>query len=202
MSWDEDFSRWFRRFRRMPLFDFGDLNFEDFDKMMDEMFKEMYDSLPKDLYRERKLPDGRIVREMGPFVYGYSMSLDQDGKPVIREFGNVKPSAKATPLGVPKPAFEYKEEWEPLVDIIPEGNTIKVVAEVPGVNKSDINLSCSERSLTISVDTEKRKYHKEVELSEEVDPKVSKATYTNGVLEVTLSRVKETKAKGEKIKVD
>lgn len=200
MSWDEDFNRWFRRFRRMPLFDSGE--FEDLDKIMDEMFKEMYDNLPKELYRERKLPDGRIEREMGPFVYGYSMNLDSDGKPVIREFGNMKPSTKATSRGVSKPAFEYKEEREPLVDIVSEGSAIKVVAEVPGVNKSDINLSCSERSLTISVDTEKRKYHKEIELPEEVDPKVSKASYTNGVLEVTLSKVKETRPKGERIRVE
>jgi len=31
---------------------------------------------------------------MGPFVYGYSFSMGPDGKPVIREFGNVKPSLK------------------------------------------------------------------------------------------------------------
>ena len=200
MSWDEDFARWFRRFGRTPFFNFGELG--DFDKRMDEMFKEMFENLPNDLYRERKLPDGRIVKEMGPFVYGYSMNMDSDGKPVIREFGNVKPSTKTTNLGVPKPAFEYKEEREPLVDVVSDDATIKVVAEVPGVNKSNISLSCSESILTIAVDTEKRKYYKEVELPEEVDPKVSKATYTNGVLEVTLSKVKEKHVKGERIRVE
>lgn len=200
MSGNEDFSRWFRRFRRSPLFDSGD--FEDFDRMMDEMFKEMFEDLPKDLYEERRLPDGSVIRQMGPFVYGYSMTVGPDGKPVVREFGNVKPSSKATSLGVSKPTFEYKEEREPLVDVIAEGDAIRVIAEVPGIDKKDINLSCSERLLTIVVDTEKRKYYKEVELPEEVDPKISKATYTNGVLEVTLTKVKEKKQKGERIKIE
>ena len=200
MSGDEDFSRWFRRFRRSPFIGLGD--FEDFDRIMDEMFKEMFEDLPKDLYKERRLPDGRVVRQMGPFVYGYSMTVGPDGKPVIREFGNVKPSAKATHIGVSKPAFEYKEEREPLVDVITEGEVIKVVAEVPGIDKKDISLSCSERMLTISVDTEKRKYYKEVELPEEVDPKISKATYTNGVLELTLTKVKEKKPRGERINIE
>ena len=199
MSRDEDFSRWFRRFRRSP---FGMGDFEDFDRMMDEMFKEMFEDLPKDLYKERRLPDGRVIKEMGPFVYGYSMTVGPDGKPEIREFGNVKPSTKPTPIGVLKPSFEYKEEREPLVDVINESNTIRVIAEVPGIDKKDINLSCSERTLTISVDSEKRRYYKEVELPEEIDPKISKATYTNGVLEVTLIKVKEKKLKGEKIRID
>ncbi|MDQ1279282.1 MAG: hypothetical protein QG670_542 [Thermoproteota archaeon] len=200
MSRDEDFSRWFRKFRRSPLFGLED--FEDFDRMMDEMFKEMIEDLPKDLYKERKLPNGRVVKEMGPFVYGYSMTVDSDGKPVIREFGNVKPSTKATHIGVPKPSFEYKEEREPLVDVINESDAIRVIAEIPGIDKKDINLSCSERTLTISVDTEKRKYYKEIELPEEIDPKIAKATYTNGVLEVTLTKIREKKPKGEKIRIE
>jgi len=200
MSWDEDFSRWFRRGRRAPFFDFRD--FEDFNRMMDEMFKGMLENLPKDLIKERRLPDGSIIKQIGPIVYGYSMTMDSDGKPVIREFGNVKPSTNATSFGTPKPAFEYKEEREPLVDILSEDGAIRVVVEMPGVDKLDINLNCSERTLTISVDTAKRKYYKEIKLPEEIDPKISKATYTNGVLEIILSKVQKMKPKGEKIKIE
>lgn len=28
--------------------------------------------------------------EMGPFVYGYSMTIGPDGKPKVREFGNIR----------------------------------------------------------------------------------------------------------------
>jgi len=199
MSWDEDAERWMRRWRR-PFFGRG--AFEDLDRMFNEMFKEMLNDVPQELYRERRLPGGGTVREIGPFVYGYSMTIGPDGKPVVREFGNVKPSTRASPLGLRRPSLEIKEERDPLVDVIPEDEKIRVVAEVPGVERSDIKLNCSEKILTIAVDTEERKYYKEIDLPAEVDPKVSKATYKNGVLEITLTKVTKKKLKGESITID
>ena len=150
------------------------------------MFKDM--DLPKELIRERKLPGGGTVREMGPFVYGYSFSVGPDGRPVIREFGNVKPSLKGDRFGTPKPRLSVKEEREPLVDAIVHDDVVKVVAELPGVEKSDIVLQCDGRTLTVKVDMEKRRYYKELELPVEVDPDTSKAAYKNGVLELVLTR--------------
>ena len=195
MAWDEDFDRWFRRWRRWPGFDF-----EHIDRMFDDMFREAFESMPKDLYREERLPDGSFVRRMGPFIYGYSMTLNPDGKPVIREFGNMKPSSRPTPFGVSKPSLDIREEREPLVDVISDDGTIRVIAELPGVDKKDIRLNCSERTLMISVDSEKRKYHKDVDLPAEVDPRISKAKYTNGVLEVVLTKAKEPT--GEHINIE
>ena len=45
---------------------------------------------PKELVREYQTPEGEKVREVGPIVYGYSMTIGPDGKPHVREFGNVK----------------------------------------------------------------------------------------------------------------
>ncbi|MFQ5710713.1 MAG: archaeal heat shock protein Hsp20 [Candidatus Geothermarchaeales archaeon] len=185
MTWWED---WFRRRRRRFPF------FEDIDKMIEDMFKDFFEDLPKELFREEKLPDGSTVRKYGPFVYGYSMTMGPDGKPVIREFGNMRPSR----MGVPKPA----ERREPLVDVITGDKVIQVLAELPGVEKSDINLNVSEDSLTISVDTETRKYHKEVGLPEKVDPDSAKANYKNGVLEVTLNKREERKPPGKRITIE
>lgn len=170
--------------------------------MFDDMFQDMFQNIPEDLYKEEKRPDGSIVRRIGPFVYGYSMAVGPDGKPVIREFGNVKPSSRPTPFGVPKPSLEVKKEREPLVDVINEDSTIRIIAEVPGVDKENIKLNCSEKALTISVDAEYRKYYKEVDFPAEVDPKTSKAKYRNGVLEVTLTKIKNKKPTGESIKID
>ena len=200
MSWDEDTERWMRRWRSMPFF--GREAFEDLDRIFDEMFKEMLNNVPKELYRERRLPGGGTVREVGPFMYGYSMTIGPDGKPVVREFGNVKPSTRASPLGFRRPSLEIKEERDPLVDVIPEDGKIRVVAEVPGVERSDIKLNCSEKVLTIAVDAEERKYFKEIDLPAEVDPKISKATYKNGVLEIILTKVTTKKLKGESITID
>ncbi|RLI04806.1 Hsp20/alpha crystallin family protein [Candidatus Bathyarchaeota archaeon] len=198
MVWDE----WWRRRRsRFPFF--GSWFFEEFDemmkemeRMMEEMFRGFPGELPKNLLRERKLPDGRIVREFGPVVYGYSITIGPDGKPIVREFGNVKPSLRGI-----KPSLDIKMEREPLVDVMSDDGNIKVIAELPGVEKQDIKLHATSKTLTISVDTPQRKYYKELELPEEVDPKTAKSVYRNGVLEVTMAKVKE-KPKGEPIKVE
>lgn len=178
---------WFKRRRRSPFF-------EEIDRMFEDMFRDLSRAFPEELVKERKLPDGTTVRTWGPFVYGYSMSVGPDGKPVIREFGNLRPSR----LGVPKAA----EEREPLVDVVTGEKVVQVIAEVPGIEKEDINLLATEGQLTISVDTEKRKYHKVVDLPAKVDPKSAKASYKNGVLEVSLERLKEKKPSGERISIE
>ncbi len=194
---EEWFPEWFRR-RRLPFF--GSWLFEDFDrifremeKMMEEEFKMFTSRVPKDYVKERKLPDGSVVREWGPFVYGYSIKIGPDGKPEIREFGNVKPS---------KFGPRVKEEREPLVDIVETDNEVQVVAELPGVEKEDIKLHGTEDSLVISVDNPQRKYYKEVNLPAKVNVKEAKTQYKNGVLEIRLPKIKETKPKGEPIKIE
>src|SRR5688572_20724359 len=66
--------------------------FEDMRKDMERMFEETIQDMervPKELVREYETPTGR-VREVGPLVYGYTATIGPDGKPKIREFGNVK----------------------------------------------------------------------------------------------------------------
>ena len=193
MFWEDDFPE-LRRLRRRFM---GDRFFDDMDKMMEEMFKEAFSEMPEDMIRERKLPCGGTIKEMGPFVYGYSITMGPDGKPIVREFGNVKPSLRAGPRGVPK--LEVKEEREPLVDVI-VNDDVKVVAELPGVDKKDIKLDASDRALTITVNTEDHKYYKKIDLPTDIDPDSSKASYKNGVLEVTLA--KRQKKEGKGIRVD
>jgi HSP20 family protein len=193
---DSFFSEWFRRRNRFPI---TGNTFQDFERSFEKMFQGL--ELPKDLVREHKLPNGGIAREMGPFVYGYSFSMGPDGKPVIREFGNVKPSITSGPHNIPQAKLDVKEEREPLVDTIVQEKTVKVVAELPGVEKNDITMQCDGQNLTLKVVNEKRRYHKSLELPVEVDPDTSKATYKNGVLELLLSR-KTPGAKPKSIKID
>ncbi len=198
---DEDWwSKWFRS-RRWPFFRSG---FEDMDEvfrvmeeMMEREFGELSKRVPRDLVRERELSDGRRVKEWGPFVYGYSVTVGPDGKPQIREFGNLKPGAR---LG--RPRIDIKDKREPLVDVMSTDGEVKVVVELPGVEKKDIKLHGTEKSLTISVDTPQRKYFKEVELPTNVDPKGAKSTYKNGVLDVTLRKRKEDKPRGEPLEIE
>ena len=196
-EWDEFPERIRRRRKHFPFYDNW---FRNIDEMMEEIFKDMQKSIPNNLIKEEKLPDGSKVRRVGPVIYGYSVSLGPDGKPIIREFGNVKPSMKSEAFGGRRPGLEVKAEREPLVDTIEEDETIKVVAEVPGVEKDDIDLDCTEKTLTISVDSATKKYYKDIEFPSDVDPTSAQASYRNGVLEVTLNKTKP-KTKGRRIEI-
>src|SRR5436305_13300459 len=99
------------------------------------MFRGM--ELPKDLIRDRKIPGGGTVKEMGHFDYGYSFSQGPDGKPVIREFDNVKPSIRRGPFGMANPSLHVKQDREPLVQTIVQPDNGKMVAERPGAEKPD-----------------------------------------------------------------
>jgi len=202
MSSDEFFPEWSRsrRGRRSP-FGWMDRWFSDFDEMFERMFQDMAKGIPKEFMTERRLPDGSTIRQYGPFVYGYSMSVGPDGKPMIQEFGNVKPSKRPGAFGFEQPALEPMDAREPLVDVINEPEQVRVVAELPGVDKSDIKTTISEDTLNIKVDSAARKYYKEVQLPSGVDPESSKASYNNGVLEIVLRKVKP-RPKGKEIKID
>ena len=194
-SWDD----WFKRFKERRGFFFPEIDrmIEEMEKEMADTFSEMENIMPRDMVRVRRLPDGSVRREYGPFVYGYSVKIGPDGKPIVREFGNIKPG----PSGEGRPPLNLQNQREPLVDIIEEDDELKVVAELPGVDKKDVSLYLDEHRLTISVETPDRRYHKELKLPYEIDEASSKSTYKNGVLETVLKR-KERKDKGKRIKIE
>ncbi len=198
MSSDE----WFRRRRiRLPFFDIDIPSFyssdlidilREFERRMDEALRDLGERVPEKLIREKRLPDGRVIKEFGPFVYGYSVSIGPDGKPVVREFGNLKP--------VPgRPGLTVKEEREPLTEVI-ENDEVKVIMEIPGVEKEDIQIYASDYKLTVSVESRGKSYHKVVEVPKDVDLEKAVTTYRNGVLEITLPRKRGEK--GFRIKVE
>ena len=112
----------------------------------------------------------------------------------MREFGNVR-------KGEGTPWMQIQDKREPLVDVVTTDREVRVIAELPGVRKDDVNVTVNEKSLTISVDTPERKYSKELELPGTVDPKGARSTYNNGILEVTLP-LKSSGGSGVKLKVE
>ena len=160
---------------------------KEMEKMMQEAFKNVEQHVPKNLVRERKMEDGSTVREMGPIVYGYSVKIGPDGKPVVRKFGNIDAFPNLRGGGI-----SLKGEREPLVDVIKGEGEVRVVAEVPGVAKEDLKVTADENTVTIESLTGDQRYHKRIDLPEVVDPKTAKSTYKNGILEVSF----KTKSKG------
>ena len=140
---------WSKRFFGLGRRGFFEDMFRGFDLMKQEMereFEEMEKRIPKDLIREYTTSEGGKVREVGPMVYGYSMTVGPDGKPRIREFGNVKPSRLGF-AGFTRP--EISSETEPLVDVTTTDKEVKVVIEMPGVGKDKIKVNAYDNRVEV-----------------------------------------------------
>jgi HSP20 family protein len=71
------------------------------------------------------------------------------------------------------------------VDIHETDDELRVVADLPGVPKTAIDLECDGRRLTIDASGDGREYHERVRLPTTVDEHSADATYNNGILEVS-----------------
>jgi len=162
----------------------------EMEEMMEKELESLSKKAPEDPHQERTLPDGTKVKSWGPFVYGYSVTVGPDGKPKVRKFGNFK-----TEPPPEQPHMDDKKEQEPLVDVIPADGEVRVIVELPGVEKEDIKVSGTEDKLTISVDTPECKYFKEVELPAKVNVKKATSKYKNGVLDIIVPKRKKRKPK-------
>ena len=193
-------------FRDMPR------QFEQMRREMERMFQEQFTDIdetkvPKDLVKEYQTSEGAKVREVGPLVYGYSMTIGPDGRPRVKEFGNAKSlfgsrgisGASAATIGRPLATGET----EPLSDITTTDKEVKVVVEMPGIDKKDIKISAYDNSVEISTaNTAQRKYRSVIELPSEADAETVKSTYNNGILEITFKKKEQTKPKAKEIKVE
>jgi HSP20 family protein len=191
---------WPRRFfglGRRGLFDDMFRGFDEMRREMEREFQGMEERIPKDLVREYTTPEGAKVREVGPMVYGYSMTVGPDGKPRIREFGNVKPSRFGFG-GFSRP--EISGETEPLIDVTTTDKEVKVVVEMPGVSKDKIKVNAYDNTVEVKSEDPQRKYHRTIEIPPETDIETAKSTYNNGILEITFK--KKEQAKGKTIKVE
>ena len=207
---DRDIDEWFRRWwspwwgagsRRGTAG--GDI-FREFEEMrqdMTKMFEETVrdiDKVPKDLIREYDTPTGGRVREVGPLVYGYSVTVGPDGKPKVKEFGNVK-SLGGGGGGMTPPALTA--EREPMADVTTSDKDVKVTVEMPGVSKQDIKINAQDYSVEVSIiESASKKYRRLIELPQDADLETAKSTYTNGILEITFK--KKGKTKGKELKID
>jgi len=205
--WDIEPEDWLRGGRRLSRGHRGDI-FGQFDEMRREMermfedqFKDMQTKAPKDLIREYETPEGRKVREMGPFVYGYSMTIGPDGKPRVREFGNIRSPLAGFGLGASNRPL-ISSEREPLADITITDKEVKVVLEMPGVNKEHIKINVNDNSVEVNSNDPQRKYHEVIDLPPEVNIETAKSTYKNGILEITFNKKKESQSKGKDIRIE
>jgi len=113
------------------------------------------------------------------------------------------------------PSNLFSEFAVPEVDMIDEGDSIRVRADMPGVDKQDIKVKVEKNNLIIKAEKESEKekkeenyyyrerssrhYYRSIPLPAEVDAKSAKATLKNGTLEIVL---KKKEGAGEEIKIE
>lgn len=175
--------------RNRYIFQDIDREFADAEDMLNRMFKTV---------REIEMSSNVDTTNNVSYHYGYQITVDPDGKPHIREFGNVRPSAKGL--------IEHSGVREPLVDttVDEKENTLRITAEMPGVDKDHIKVNITDKILSIHAEKEEKKYHAVVPVTTELDNATAKASYSNGILElkIKLRRQVPPKLKRKEVKVE
>ncbi len=146
----------------------------------------------------------RTVREMKPsditgtfpYYYGYQITVGPDGRPHVREFGNVRPTARGP--------VEQSGIREPLIDtrLDEKDNTLTITAEMPGVTKQDIKVKVSQDYVSIHAEKGEKKYHTDIPVDVELDDKAAKAIYTNGILELKIKLKAPPKPEETEVQVE
>ena len=103
----------------------------------------------------------------------------------------------------------------PRIDVINRDEDILVRAEVPGVNKDDLDISLTENTITIQGSSDRQEkeekgnyyrceisrgtFSRSVVLPSDVDEEKVKAVFKDGMLEVTLPKVEKSKRRSIQI---
>ena len=164
-----------------------------FDDEFDRLFKRMSRSFMNldEVFDETK--ESGNIQSYGPFYYGYTMTVGPDGKPVVKEYGNVKPALLPT-----------SDVREPLVDTLVDEKekVLKLIAEMPGVEKKDVKVVVENKTVSIDAEHGEKKYHVKVPIQHKVNKNSAKASYTNGILELKFKLEEPEKPKGKTVEVE
>lgn len=113
-------------------------------------------------------------------VYGFTVRVGLGGEPVIERFGNIH-DTETGPV--------VTQTREPVVDILDEGEELVIIAEIPGVEESDIQVAAKGDVFEVLASNQRWRYHREVLLPSAIDSTTLTSSYRNGVLEVRARKV-------------
>ncbi len=124
-----------------------------FDSEIDRIFRKMSNSFFNidGIFEESK------QNSSGPYYYGCTMTVGPDGKPVVKEYGNVQSSQLKT-----------SDTREPIVDTIVDEKekVVKLVAEMPGVEKTNVKIVVEDKTVDLFAEHDEKKYHVKVPLKQ------------------------------------
>lgn len=155
--------------------------------------KGFFEEIEREFEQMNELMD-RMMTSIGkePQVYGFSVQVGPEGLPHVERFGNLLPLGKDHDVREPFATSIVSEK----------DNEFNITAEMPGIEKKDIEINATESEVEIKAEGNGRKYYKSIAAPSPVDPDSAKARYNNGVLEVTLRLRESNKPKGKKIDIE
>ena len=158
----------------------------------DNGFDRIFRSMSNTFFSVDDILEGSKGNGSGPYYYGYTITVGPDGKPVVNEYGSVKPDQLQT-----------SDTREPIIDTIVDEKekVVKLIAEMPGVEKADVKIVVENNIVDISAEHDKKKYHIKVSLQQKVDENSAKASYKNGILQL-IFKIVEEKPKGKTVEVE
>jgi HSP20 family protein len=114
----------------------------------------------------------------------------------------------------------FEKQSYPRVDVIDYNDRVEILAEIPGLSKDEVSVEVQENVLTISGQKIKKiddkefagkyirrelkhsSFKRSFTLGDQIDKSTPQAKFENGLLRVTLSKVKPTIPVTKKIKID
>ena len=165
----------------------GNENTDDIFSTFDEEFEEMRARMDRMM---EQMMNGSMDLGEGSQVYGVPMHVGPDGRPRMQEFGNVKGPV------VPERTAAVRE---PLMDVIEEKDVVRVILELPGARKEDIEVNNQDVWLDVSVNDPERRFAKRIELPCQIKADSVVARLKNGVLEITMDRAPPKRRKRKTI---
>jgi HSP20 family protein len=105
----------------------------------------------------------------------------------------------------------------PKIDVYETDDTVSVKAELPGVNPEEVDINATEDTVTLTGETRRQeevdeegyyrsersfgRFQRHIDLPATVKANDAKATFKNGVLEITLPKVEEAKTRTVKVPI-
>ena len=197
--WDCDIEtyEWFRRFDSRYFADDLFTDFEELEKEFEDAFMDI--KAPKEIMIDFETQEDVGVEELSSFVYGYSMMVELEDKPHVREIRNVRNDSVGSSgsskkrKGVSKyNRPQITSEREPLAEVNVYDKEVKVVLEMPGVSKEHIKIMAYKNSVEVSSDHPQRKYQV-IDIPRVADIKTIRSTYKNGILEIVFKKKEKLK---------
>ena len=86
------------------------------------------------------------------------------------------------------------------VQVSEEDGTITITAELAGLDKDQVDIEVSNRTVTITAESDRKNFTWDRTFAYEIDPESVEATMVNGILDLTIEKKEKTSAKKVEIK--